>query len=469
MIRSDLSSSIPPAASPMDPEYTYGGEAADGQLKMHATRMASNIWTDSSSIPPHAMDSEYIDSIIARQLASLSVQEREKAYMDVHGVSEEVVETPQMIEEGLENLDRELKQLSQKAAYDKATEMNAAYTANPDFRLAFLRSELFDIQKAAQRLVRHFHLKLDLFGEDRLVSDITQDDLSRNDILALYSGHSQVLNSKDRAGRLIILNVTSSAEPPILSQLRRAFYNAMLASKDPVSQQKGVVIVYYFNDFDGSEMKSEIYWKLPKLIQSIPIRAVASHLCYGNAQWRPAHALMKTSFNLFSRVRLRTHYGTQMACFASLRGHGIDPGILPLTDGFGGTIIKNLESFHETLRTQRQRERKVGPMRSTIFVPSQEDVLFGKGTPIQIHPGNKRFRGLISEYQKRYEKAKKGEKIMLAQEIVETILESSGLFLKPDEDVWNVVDDDVARNKVSNAFRTLRMDQRKFGEIPSSK
>eukprot|EP00980_Cylindrotheca_fusiformis_P027554 scaffold21161_cov59-Cylindrotheca_fusiformis.AAC.1 len=91
MIRSDLSASSPPAASPMDPEYTYGGEAA--------TRMASNIWTDSSSIPPHAMDSEYIDSIIARQLASLSVQEREKAYMDVHGVSEEVVETPQMIKE----------------------------------------------------------------------------------------------------------------------------------------------------------------------------------------------------------------------------------------------------------------------------------------------------------------------------------------------------------------------------------
>jgi hypothetical protein len=84
------------------------------------------------------------------------------------------------------------------------------------------------------------------------------------------------------------------------------------------------------------------------------------------------------------------------------------------------------------------------------------DVLFGKG--------NKKFRALIADCQKSYEKAKKGEKISLAQEIVDTVIESSGMFLKPDGDVWLPVENDAARTKVSVAFRTLRsVDLRKTG------
>jgi hypothetical protein len=99
-----------------------------------------------------------------------------------------------------------------------------------------------------------------------------------------------------------------------------------------------------------------------------------------------------------------------------------------------------------------------------IYVPTSCDVLFGKGTRIQNHVGNKKFRALIADCQKSYEKAKKGEKIILAQAIVDTLLESSGMFLKPDGDVWVPVDNDAARTKVSAAFRTLRMDQRNTGD-----
>jgi hypothetical protein len=54
---------------------------------------------------------------------------------------------------------------------------------------------------------------------------------------------------------------------------------------------------------------------------------------------------------------------------------------------------------------------------------------------IQNHVGNKKFRGLIADCQKRYEKAQKGEKTILAQEIVDTVIQSAGMFLKPDGDV----------------------------------
>jgi hypothetical protein len=84
------------------------------------------------------------------------------------------------------------------------------------------------------------------------------------------------------------------------------------------------------------------------------------------------------------------------------------------------------------------------------------DVLFGKGSRNQDHAGNKKFRALIADCLKSYEKAKKGEKLILAQAIVDTVIESSGMFLKPDGDVWIPVENDAARTKVSVAFRTMR-------------
>jgi hypothetical protein len=134
----------------------------------------------------------------------------------------------------------------------------------------------------------------------------------------------------------------------------------------------------------------------------------------------------------------------------------------------GGTI-SDIDSYRQRLVRQRLQERLSQPQRTMIYVPMSCDVLFGKGFPIRNHVGNKKFRALIADCQKSYEKAKRGEKIILAQAIVDTLIESSGMFLKPDGDVWFPVENDVARTKVSDAFRTLRMDQRKSVETTPKK
>jgi hypothetical protein len=82
----------------------------------------------------------------------------------------------------------------------------------------------------------------------------------------------------------------------------------MVASRDPEAQRRGAVVVGYFMG-KGEGSNSDYLWKLPKLIQCLPVRVAASHLCYDNTLWRPVHALLKTSLNLFARVRIRTHYG----------------------------------------------------------------------------------------------------------------------------------------------------------------
>jgi hypothetical protein len=174
----------------------------------------------SETVPQEATNAEYIDSVIAKQMSLLSVQDREKAYMDVHGVSDLVEETPEMVEGGLVQLESEILLLKDKAAYDLAESMDASYTRNRDFRLAFLRTEFFHSQQAALRLIRYFQLKLDLFGRDRLVLDITQDDLDIDDMDALYSGYGRLLSATDRACRVISLVVPRPGEFSTISLVR---------------------------------------------------------------------------------------------------------------------------------------------------------------------------------------------------------------------------------------------------------
>jgi hypothetical protein len=92
-----------------------------------------------------------------------------------------------------------------------------------------------------------------------------------------------------------------------------------------------------------------------------------------------------------------------------------------------------------------------------INEPGPLDVLQGRGLEAQVHPGNLRFRNIVAERQKVYNKSLIHEKTAISKEIVLVIRESGGRFLRQDEGHgWKVVDDNVARAKVSAAFRDRR-------------
>lgn len=159
----------------------------------------------SAQMPPNASNPKVADSLIASQMAKLSVDDREKVYMDVHGISNSpsITETPKLIRESLVELNREIKLLPQRKAYDLAEKLDPNYVNHPDFCLAFLRCEKFDARKAALRIIRHFQMKLDLFGENKIVMNITQDDLDIEDMEALYCANGRFLNAFDSGGRVI--------------------------------------------------------------------------------------------------------------------------------------------------------------------------------------------------------------------------------------------------------------------------
>jgi hypothetical protein len=92
-----------------------------------------------------------------------------------------------------------------------------------------------------------------------------------------------------------------------------------------------------------------------------------------------------------------------------------------------------------------------------IYDPSPNDILLGRGKPIQQRPGNVRFRDMLDQHVDKYNKSEKGAKVAVTASIVHLLKEDGGRFLKPLEyGGWVEVDEAAARAKVSHAFRTRR-------------
>jgi hypothetical protein len=155
---------------------------------------------------------EAVDKLVAQELTKLSLTEREKVLNDLHAIPEDVTREPpwdvqsQRLLELQQALDHRLP-ASSLVAYHKALQKDPIYVQDKPFRLMFLRTDDWDPDKAAERLAKHFQLKLDLFGEDLLCQDITQDDLDEGTIELLYSGFIQDLPLRDMAGRVVSIAI----------------------------------------------------------------------------------------------------------------------------------------------------------------------------------------------------------------------------------------------------------------------
>jgi hypothetical protein len=174
----------------------------------------SNLWCEEkeedenghilTDLTPEIVESSAdVDNIIARKMSKLSMEDREKIYQDVHGVSAGIEETPSFIDDCKHKLEFEIQKLKNKKDYDIARKLNPEYVQDPDFLIKFLRADHFEVKKSEVRLARYFKAKMELFGEDKIVRDIVQDDLNAEDLAVLHYGSPHILPLRDRSGRVV--------------------------------------------------------------------------------------------------------------------------------------------------------------------------------------------------------------------------------------------------------------------------
>jgi hypothetical protein len=165
------------------------------------------IMSDDCKVIDQIADSKQVEYLLTQELTQMSLKEREMAYEEIHSVDKMIDEPTEFVTERLEALERELRMIPIKPAYDKAEQISKLYATDQKLRLQFLRAEHFDARKAAHRLVSFMEGKLQFFGPEVLARSIYISDLDDDDFESLKSGFGgQLLPSRDRAGRAILFH-----------------------------------------------------------------------------------------------------------------------------------------------------------------------------------------------------------------------------------------------------------------------
>ena len=144
---------------------------------------------------------------LVEELNALSVREREGVYNEIHGMSNLSEETPELLDTSMKSLKAAIELIPKKKrhALNHAMFLKPTLIHDEAFVLMFLRADYFDINKAADRMYKFFDLKLELFGEDKLVERITYEDLDEEDREVADSGCVNTLANKDSKGRPLLV------------------------------------------------------------------------------------------------------------------------------------------------------------------------------------------------------------------------------------------------------------------------
>lgn len=148
--------------------------------------------------------------------------------------------------------------------------------------------------------------------------------------------------------------------------------------------------------------------------------------------------------------------------------YGVPVDDLPANDD--GCLTKsNSRWWYEALKAKDELEQAGGPD-IQLLIPGKKDVLFGRGDPIQKHPGNQEFRRILLETYMEYQSMGRKQKTAHTWTIVERVLSNGGRFLKQHKcGFWIAVEKRDARQKVSNTYADIKGKDVKKGGIREPK
>uniref|UniRef100_A0A7S4ENT3 DUF6824 domain-containing protein n=1 Tax=Pseudo-nitzschia australis TaxID=44445 RepID=A0A7S4ENT3_9STRA len=487
-----------------------GSNAADNiQAQAPSSIGSSNIEDEQigNGIYSDATSSE---SILSKALMNLSFNDRNAIEEEIHGVSCVLPqETDRLLTESLASFDRELARIEHKPGYLKAQALLMANSATHthfwmdrrEFRLRFLRSELFRPREAAVRFAGCMDFLLDIYGEYALRRPIRLTDMSREEMMVLREGTYQLLPYRDRSGRRIYVIVANSRKDVSRRVLLKVLFylwfvlsgGSDIANNDInniETQRKGAIAVI-FPSFahmqysnNSNVMKNLKFLKERTEINAvvggvIPIRITAVHICLP----RSSLSQIASSFVLHLKqysTRLRIHLGDPLEIRYKLQGYGIPTEFIPATDA-GNIKSANLRQWMKLRKHVEKEEQEwmvqtgtlysssnseedsslasTGvdihmPMSNIVECPLSADVVFRRGQSLNFHPGNAMFQNLIELRIHEHTidpKTTQSRRLALEMELIEKVRSNGGRFLKWEVDKrWWVNMDSVETTTKGN-------------------
>ncbi|KAL3910325.1 MAG: hypothetical protein SGILL_007735, partial [Bacillariaceae sp.] len=300
-----------------------------------------------------------------------------------------------------------------------------------------------------------------IFGTEKLVKNITIDDLTPADQAAFQKGYLQRSQQRDRSDRPIVTFFPNLEDYDSLDQLGRImFYFGMFALAEKEAETRGaVMLVYALGKVDLAKfVRKRNIQVLQRMDDALPHKSASFHFCFNDKLF---HSAWRYVFDFGSdpekRARCRCHVGTHQEVLYELMTFGIPHDAVPISED--GKIKTKL--LLELLDMKQVIEERTSSMsaevaRTYVLFPSRKDVLFGKGRRLQSHPGNISLKHRVDDMLSSYESLNKQGKTDLADTVVDTLKAKGGRFLSQDNGVWMETTDEIARSKVAQMFRNRR-------------
>lgn len=147
----------------------------------------------------------------ARELLELDKEARELVWADMAGHGPAIhyrlnAESTELFNDRLKQLDDQIRESESegKAPFYLAVEQDAVYAERE--KIKFLRATDFDPATSADRILLHFALKRQLFGDGKVGRDIRLSDFSQDDMEALRAGPLMTMPGFDHAGRRLFFS-----------------------------------------------------------------------------------------------------------------------------------------------------------------------------------------------------------------------------------------------------------------------
>mmetsp|Transcript_14571 Transcript_14571/g.20588 ORF Transcript_14571/g.20588 Transcript_14571/m.20588 type:complete len:350 (+) Transcript_14571:100-1149(+) len=303
---------------------------------------------------------------LQEEIAAMPLNERAQAARELYGVEPAIEETPAFLREKFEQLDLEIEELNEKEAYELALFMNPSYVTSAGFRLLFLRCERFNAKAAANRMVKYWDRKIEIFGMDCAFKDISLLDFEENDQLALRLGAFRVLPTRDEANRGIMFccrHYWDHRPNNVKSMERLGWYMAHAAIEETWAQKNGIVFLGAPSDYSlpkpsrGDKVDPGLSMFLAQdakifndITNILPIKIVAIHHFMPNTRLRFLFEHKLQYLNPTLRARYRQYdLRTPAENMNKLRLFGLSQDILPVEIG-GGMAFSYEDWIKERMR-----------------------------------------------------------------------------------------------------------------------
>ena len=333
-------------------------------------------------------------------------------------------ETPALIDKSIHELqieiDSKIPDFGKNAYLQSQLTVNGrSFVNSKEFRLRFLRFELFDIQKSAIRMLKWLDLSLGLFGSDALERPIQiSKDFSSHELKIFRKGYIQLLPVRaSGTGRRIVCFIPYDEDWYTISKNVRQkimMYTFWIIGNDIDTQHKGVAVIIMFDSSFHKIPYAGVL--LPSDQWILAVRMSAIHICTPDTPFfRLRRSFVTMALGSHNRARLKLHLGTSVEVRYKLQVYGIPIECIPFT--YTGKI--KLTYVRQWLRLRYMIEgdqEKLKAINSNTNInydndinivvesPYLGDVLFKQGGHFASHPGNITLRYLIeSKVKQLYE------------------------------------------------------------------